>query len=81
MAKLNETTISIPRIVGRQTHRSNVSAEPTEQFYRINVFIPWIESFISCIEERLLKQRNILKGFHCLLHTYPENSEEIKEMK
>lgn len=81
MAELNETTISVPRIVGRQTHRSNISAESIEQFYRINVFIPWIESFISCIEERLLKHQNILKGFHCLLHTYPENSEESKEMK
>lgn len=52
--------ISLPRIVGRQSHRANYAAQTPEDYYRFSVYIPFIEHFISQLDDRFLKHKNIL---------------------
>jgi hypothetical protein len=40
------------RIVGRQTYRPNVPAESPEDYYRINLFIPVLDHFLTSLTDR-----------------------------
>lgn len=41
-----DVTINIPRTTKRQTNRVNVETDSIEVYYRIAIFIPYIEIFI-----------------------------------
>ena len=51
-AKEFEIEIKIPRITQRQTLRPNVSTESTEQYFKISLFIPYLDSLISSLQSR-----------------------------
>lgn len=73
----------LPRLCGRQTHRGNagVSSPTTPQtYYRINVFIPFLDSVIAQIEEKFITHKNILKMFHILLSPKKIFSSEEEEV-
>mgnify|MGYP000751363744 FL=1 len=44
MANKANTTISIPRICGRQTQRSNISANSPSEYYRLNIYLAFVDS-------------------------------------
>lgn len=50
-----------PRFASRQTQGSNI-----EEYYRISTYIPYLDLFISHIQDRFLKHRGILSNFECL---------------
>lgn len=52
--------IKIPRVANRQNYRENYSISNPENYYRVTVYIPFIEHFINQLELRLLKHKNIL---------------------
>ncbi|KAE9543351.1 hypothetical protein AGLY_003262 [Aphis glycines] len=60
-------TITIPRINKRQVHRINVQTNDPDEYFRISVFIPYLDSFIK--EEFQLWQRKLKK-----LEMKPKNS-------
>ncbi|CAI6358376.1 unnamed protein product [Macrosiphum euphorbiae] len=70
-------TMTIPRINKRQVHRINVQTNNPEEYFRISVFIPYLDSFISQLKSRFLNHIDILSSFHSL---FDENStkEEFK---
>ena len=37
----------MPRIAGRQVHRSNVSASTSEEYFRISIFVPLLDDVIA----------------------------------
>lgn len=59
--------IRTPRLTGRQAHRCNISIENPEEYYRITIFIPFLDSTKMQVHDRFLKHKNILKSFTCLL--------------
>lgn len=59
--------ITVPRTNSKQIHRSNVPFSTPEEFYRRSIFVPFLDSFILNIEERLLKHKHILGNFDVLL--------------
>jgi len=59
-----------PRVTKRQTCRNNFPAETPEEYFRAAVFIPFADSFCVQLQDRLLKHRNVLSNFMCLL---PDN--------
>ncbi|KAJ8939579.1 hypothetical protein NQ314_011074 [Rhamnusium bicolor] len=58
--------ISIPRRASRQTQRCNIMTKNPEDYYRISIFIPFLENVLTQIQERLLKHKQILSSFRCL---------------
>ncbi|KAF0690597.1 52 kDa repressor of the inhibitor of the protein kinase-like, partial [Aphis craccivora] len=65
-----DINISIKRIVKKQANRANIFTEDKtiqpENYYRITIAIPYIDSFIINLKERFLIPKNILKGFQCI---------------
>lgn len=65
MAEILDMEISVKRIVNRQKNRPNhlsSNDQIPEDYYRISICIPFIESFIFQINERFLAHQNIFKG-------------------
>lgn len=59
MAQISDIEIKIPRITGRQTHRSNVPATSAEQYFRLNIFIPYLDSLITSLKSRFSEDSSI----------------------
>lgn len=72
-------TMSIPRISKKQVYRTNVQTNNPEEYFRISVFIPYLDFFISQLKSRFLDHVDILSSFHSL---FDENStkEEFKKL-
>lgn len=63
--------IQVPRIVARQTTRSNAEFGTTEEYFRRCIFIPFLEAFAEQINERFVKHKSILAQFQVLLPSLP----------
>ncbi|XP_060871643.1 52 kDa repressor of the inhibitor of the protein kinase-like [Metopolophium dirhodum] len=61
------------RISSKQTHRANPNLQnhSTEQYYRVTVFLPYIDYFISQLTERFINHKSIFEGFDCIFKTQP----------
>jgi len=73
----------MPGLTKIQTKRCHVLAKNEEEYYRRNIFIPWLDSFINNISDRFLKHKCIIKSFKCLLPTgnYPNETEKSQFLK
>lgn len=60
-----------PRLCKKQTARCNVPADTAEAYFRVSVFVPFIDSFCLQLKNRLLDHRNVLSNFMCLLPNTP----------
>ncbi|XP_060858110.1 zinc finger MYM-type protein 1-like isoform X1 [Metopolophium dirhodum] len=72
MAEFLDFDIKIKRINKRQIYRDNSiirndgSTPDSEEYFRVSICVPYIDFFISQLEERFLAHRSIFKGFQCL---------------
>ncbi|KAL4153397.1 hypothetical protein QTP88_001230 [Uroleucon formosanum] len=64
--KNSNINISLPRRVGKQVHRDNTPVTTLEEYYKVTIFIPYLDTFITMISDRLLKHKSLLKSFNCL---------------
>ncbi|XP_050546161.1 52 kDa repressor of the inhibitor of the protein kinase-like, partial [Daktulosphaira vitifoliae] len=71
--------MSIPRISKKQVHRINVQTNNPEDYFRILVFIPFLDSFISQLKFRFLDHVDILSSFHSLFDEI-STTEELKKL-
>ncbi|KAL4099002.1 hypothetical protein QTP88_023505 [Uroleucon formosanum] len=62
MANILDITISIKRLSKKCTKRANPSINDPEEYYRVTIAIPYIDSFIQQLNERFLCHKNVLKG-------------------
>ena len=46
--------VSVPKIVARQTHRSNIPSDTSEGHYKRKIFIPFLDHVLVDIERDLL---------------------------
>lgn len=59
--------IQVPRIVGRQTKRSNAQSGTTEEYFHCCIFMPFINTFAEQISDLFVKQKSILAKFQVLV--------------
>jgi len=71
-----EIVICVPRISGRQTHRTNVDVDTLESYYRVRVFVPFLDNFIEQLHNRFFEYQSILKSFDCLI---PKQTKDIED--
>lgn len=74
-----DITIEIPRRCGRQMYRTNTPASTPEEYFRLAVFVPFLDSFLMQMHERLLAHRNLLSCFSSLLPRADRNNEKFDE--
>ena len=76
--------IGLPRVTKRQMNRCNVKAATPEEYFRISVFIPFVDHFASQLHDRLSSHKSLLSGFMCLLPPVPNSgpsTEQIVQFK
>ncbi|KAL4143541.1 hypothetical protein QTP88_005860 [Uroleucon formosanum] len=66
VAEKFDIEIKIPRLSKKQTNRSNIPLNTPEQYYRASILIPYLDKFITELEERFNVHRSILSGFDSL---------------
>ncbi|KAE9538663.1 hypothetical protein AGLY_005762 [Aphis glycines] len=78
MANTLDITISIKRLSKKCTKRANPSIDDPEEYYRVTIAIPYIDSFIQQLNERFLCHINVLKDdFDELLQFYLDTDKQI----
>jgi len=50
-------------------NRMNIKTDDPKKYYRISIFIPYIDSFINQLKTRFIDHKIILNGFQTLFDT------------
>ncbi|XP_060855245.1 zinc finger MYM-type protein 1-like [Metopolophium dirhodum] len=74
-----EIKIEIPRLAKRQKHRINISTNDPEEYFKIALFIPFLDSYIQQLNDRFINHKNIISGFQMLMNSSTFNEERLKE--
>ncbi|XP_026816181.1 52 kDa repressor of the inhibitor of the protein kinase-like [Rhopalosiphum maidis] len=69
----------MPRVIGRQVHRMNIQAKSTEEYYRISIFNPYMDSYITKHEQRFVNHKIKLNNFQSLFDT-EENEDKFIQL-
>jgi len=74
--------ISIPHTANKQKNRCNVQVDLPEDYYRISLFIPFIDHFLNQLNDRFLNHRSIIENFNFILPSSNSiyNEEKIKQL-
>jgi len=62
-----DVDIKIPRLAKRQKHRCHIVMSTPEEYYRVGIFIPFIESIIDQLNVRFNNHREVISGFQALI--------------
>ena len=63
MAKTQNFILKTPRLTPRQTNRCNIAAETDGEYFRVGIFIPFLDNFIVTLEARFTAHKSIIRGF------------------
>jgi hypothetical protein len=75
-----EIKIEIPRLAKRQKRRINISTNDPEEYFKIALFIPFLDSYIQQLNDRFINHKNIISGFQMLMNSSTFNEERLKEL-
>ena len=78
LLKQYDVDIKIPRLPARQTQRLVVSDSTTSDYFKITIFIPFLDSLITNLDERFLKYKDIIKLFTVLFPCFEKIEENIQ---
>nr|XP_054760699.1 52 kDa repressor of the inhibitor of the protein kinase-like [Lytechinus pictus] len=79
MSDVAGVPLSKPRVVGRQSLRSNVDAENVEEYYRRSIFLPFIDHLISQLKDRFVgRSTDAMKALFMLPNNLHKMDEEIE---
>lgn len=70
VASEHEVDVKCPRIVKRQVHRSNIEESVPQEYYRKNVFIPFVDHLISELSTRFSPAHEDLIKLFSLIPSY-----------
>ena len=65
-------------------HRCNIAAETDEEYFRVGIFIPFLDNFIVTLEARFTVHKSIIGGFQCLIPadpTFVPTPQQIKSIQ
>lgn len=63
LAKKLDIQIILPRLTKFQKNRTNIRSNTPEDYFRISIFIPFLDMFISEIKCRFIDHKTTLSGF------------------
>ncbi|XP_029342185.1 52 kDa repressor of the inhibitor of the protein kinase-like [Acyrthosiphon pisum] len=81
MLNKNKEEIDFPRIAKRQTHRNNVSANTSEEYYKLNIFLPFIDHIRIQLSDRFQKHKSLISSLQQIIPSkcIYSTSEEIND--
>ncbi|XP_008185846.1 zinc finger MYM-type protein 1-like [Acyrthosiphon pisum] len=72
--------ITIPRLTKNQKHKSNFTTNSSEEYFRLSIYIPFLDSFSNQLRERFLAHKSLVKNFSCLLSVQDDDEENFVEL-
>ena len=82
LAGEHDILVCKPRTAGRQIHRSNTPSQSVEDYWRLNLFYPFIDQLITELQDRLCKPLPRLKAQYlvpsCIANLSSELWQDIK---
>lgn len=66
MAERLSIEITMKRVAKMQRNRANFITKSVEEFYKISVFISYIDYFTNQLKERFIAHKTLFEGFGCL---------------
>lgn len=55
----SEIKITMPRIAKKQIHRTNVPADCAQSYFKRAIFIPYLDSLVSSLNERFSEENEV----------------------
>lgn len=74
-----DVVISNPRSGTRQHRKANSPADSPEDYYRRNVFIPFIDSILSQLDERFVRHRTVIKSLKVTIPSVIPKARDTRE--
>ena len=74
-------SLDMPRLMPRQINRCNVAAATNEEYFRVGIFIPFLDSFIANLESRFTAHKSIIGGLQCLIPADPTVGPTTKQIQ
>ena len=65
-------------------NRCNIAAETDEEYFRVGIFIPFLDNFIASLESRFTAHKSIIGGLQCLIPADPNvgpNAQQIETIQ
>ena len=83
VAQSVDCSLEIPRQVARQQHRANASATTPCEYWRINLFFPFIDHLMTQFDERFRESsRNMYLGYYLIPKYLPQlDDEKLKAIR
>ncbi|KAL5236851.1 hypothetical protein ACI65C_004261 [Semiaphis heraclei] len=72
--------ITVPRLTKNQNHRSNFTTNSSEEYFRLSIYIPFLDSFSNQLRDRFLAHKSLVKHFSCLLSVQNDDEENFVEL-
>ena len=80
-AKTQNFILKTPRLTSRQTNRCNIAAETDKKYFRVGIFIPFLDNLIVTLEARFTAHKSIIGGFQCLIPADPTIGPTLQQIK
>jgi len=84
MLNKKKEDIDLPRFACRQTHRSNVSANSSEEYCNSNIFLPFLDHIRTQLSDRFQKHKTLISSLQkiipskCIYTNYEEVNDCIQ---
>ena len=72
--------INIPRMVKRQKHRSNYHTDDPEKYFKISIFLPFLDNLVQQLNDWFINHKTIIAGFYFLISNKNYNQQAIKDL-
>ena len=83
-AETQNFTLEVLRRTSRMINRCNIAAETDEEYFRVGIFIPFLDNFIASLESRFTAHKSIIGGLQCLIPANPNvgpNAQQIESIQ
>ena len=67
-------------MVKRQKHRSNYHTDNPEKYFKISVFLPFLDNLVQQLNDRFINHKTIIAGFYFLISNKNYNQQAIKDL-
>ena len=80
-AKIEDFILKTRRLTSRQTNRCNIAAATDEEYFRVGIFIPFLDNFIVILKARFTAHKSIIGEFQCLISADPTSGPTPQQIK
>ena len=80
-AQAQNFNLEAPLLISRQANRCNITAATAEEYFRVAIFIPFLDNVIVALESRFTTHKSIVGGLQCLIPDNPAKGPTAKQIE